>query len=58
MEDTLFINLECDYLVAQYALAITNYQSLEAATEVIFGTDDNNFYMHPFIGYQSNEYES
>ena len=56
MEDTLFVNLGCDYLVAQYALTLTNYQSVEAATEFIFGTDDTDLHTHPFIGYKPGNY--
>ena len=58
MEDTLFVNLECEYLVAQYALLMTNYQSVEAAIEFIFGTDDSGFYQHPFVGYVDGEYNA
>ena len=52
MEDILFINIQCDYLVAQYALTKTNYVSVEAAADFIFGTDDTGTYQHPFVEYQ------
>ena len=42
MENTLFAKLGCDYLVARYALTLTDYQSIEAATEIIFGRDDDD----------------
>ena len=58
MEDTLFINMECDYLVAQYALVKTEYKSVEAGVEFIFGTDDNDLYIHPFVGYVDGEYNA
>ena len=54
----MFADFECDHLVAQYALTMTNYQSIEAAVGHIFDTDDNELYLHPFIGIQSDEYDS
>ena len=57
MEDTLFMNLMCDHLVAKYALTLTNYQSVEAAAEFIFVTDDSGLQRHPFVGYLPYEEE-
>ena len=52
MLDTLYINMGIDYLVAKYALTVTNYQSVEAAAGLIFETDDYGCHRHPFIGYK------
>ena len=55
MQDTLFCSLECDYLVAEYALTLTDFQGVEAAAEFIFGQDDTGDYKHPFVGYRNNQ---
>ena len=33
---------------------MSNYQSVEAAVDVIFGTDEFGTHMHPFVGYLEN----
>ena len=52
MENTIIANFYCDYVVAQFALTITDYQSVEAAAEYIFDQDDFGCHRHPFIGYR------
>ena len=51
MEEQIFQNLQCDYLVGQYALTMTDYKSVEDAVEFMFAADENGKHAHPFVGY-------
>ena len=51
MEEQIFQHLQCDYLVGQYALTMTDYKSVEDAVEFMFAIDENGKHAHPFIGY-------
>ena len=57
MTNTLALQLQCDYLVAKYALTISSYQSVEAAVDIIFGTDEFGCHRHPFVGYRPSKDE-
>ena len=55
MEREMMMRLGCDETVAEYALLMTNYNSIQDATAFLFEFDDYGHMRHTYIGYRKKE---